>query len=95
MGSRPAMHPLQQLGQRVVEITTIEDIPGNQKEKVVSYTWNWRFENIISELAELFKDQPERKDTFQYDHGAWELKPRQRFIAKTKTPPESGISQKS
>jgi len=77
MRSRPFVHPLQELGQRVVVITAIEDVPENKREKQVSYTWTWRFENMLPELADLFKDQPPQtaQKTFQYSHGMWELKP--------------------
>lgn len=73
----PVMKIQQDLGERVIEITKIEDDPKDSKQKNVEFTWIRRFENQIPELADFFKDQPAQKGTkkFVYGKNGWEIKP--------------------
>ncbi|HKT45956.1 MAG TPA: hypothetical protein VJP87_00390 [Candidatus Acidoferrales bacterium] len=73
----PVMALQQELGARVIEITKIEDDPGNKKQKNVEFTWTRRFENQVPEMVEFFKDQPTQngKKTFVYGDGGWAVKP--------------------
>ncbi len=77
MPSLPTMQINQKLGGRVIEITKIEDDPANPKQKNVEYTWTPRFENLIPELVDMFKDQPpqQAKKKLRYGKSGWELVP--------------------
>jgi hypothetical protein len=75
--SNPVISLKQKLGARVVEVTGIQDVPGNSKQKNILFTWTRRFENQAPDLAELFKDQPvqQGRKTFRYGKSGWEIQP--------------------
>lgn len=80
-GVSPMFNPVisiqQPLSARVIDVVEIEDSPQNPKEKVVKFTWIRRFDTMLPELAELFKDQPPQPGTktFRYGKTGWEIKP--------------------
>ena len=73
----PVLAIQQPVGTRVIDVQEIQDSPQNPKEKVVTFTWIRRFDSLLPELAELFKDQPPQngKKTLRYGKSGWELKP--------------------
>lgn len=73
----PQMSILQELGARVVEVKKIEDDTAHRGNKLVEYTWSYRFENQAPEIAALFQDQPAATATkiFRYGKSGWELQP--------------------
>jgi hypothetical protein len=72
---RPIMSTKQELGARLITIDDIQPMTNAPDYAVVKYTWTWKFENQIPELAELFKDHPpqEGKKTFHYASNGWEI----------------------
>lgn len=73
----PVLSLNEPLGTKLVEIKEIQEVPGNPKEKTVTFTYIPKFEYALPEIAELLKDQGPRdgKKTFVYGKNGWELKP--------------------
>jgi hypothetical protein len=72
---RPVISIKQKLGARLVEVTGIQPAPDDLDSNIATYTWTWKFENQIPELAEFFKDHPpeEGKKRFHYGSNGWEI----------------------
>jgi hypothetical protein len=73
----PVLSIQQPMGTRVVEVQDVQDSPQDPREKIVTFTWIRRFDSMVPELVELFKDQPPQngKKTFRYGKSGWEIKP--------------------
>ncbi len=71
----PIMSTKQELGARLITVDDIQPFPNAPDYATVKYTWTWKFENQIPELAELFKDHPpeEGKKIFHFAGNGWEI----------------------
>ncbi|MGA2097649.1 MAG: hypothetical protein ABSH39_15220 [Candidatus Acidiferrum sp.] len=75
MVKNPVITLRTKLGGRLIEIKDIQPNPEIPNEQIVTYTYTWKFENDVPQVADLFKDHPptEGKQGFAYGDNGWQL----------------------
>jgi len=75
MVKNPVVTLRTKLSGRLIEVKEIQPTPDDRNAQIVSYTWTWKFENDVPQVADLFKDHPpaEGKQRFVYANSVWQL----------------------
>lgn len=73
--AKPIMTLRQELSGQLLQVESVKPPDTGGTDRVVTYTYTWKFENQAPEMAEFFKDHPseEAKKTFRNGDRGWEI----------------------